>query len=90
MSTDDPVRDFGDLLSRLIGHTTGNGKRRAAAAARPAIRIDVAVGDRRLATTFRGATMTDAFEGGAKRAALEKRIGAAVVAAYVEAVTGKR
>lgn len=89
MSTDDPIRDFGDLLNRLVGHTAGKGKRRAAAASRPVLRIDVAVGDRRLATTYRGATMADAFDGAAKRAALEQRIGAAVVAAYVEAVAGK-
>lgn len=89
MSTDDPIRDFGDLLNHLIGHTTAKGKRRAAAASRPALRIDVAVGDRRLATTYRGTTMADAFAGGAKRTDLEQRIGAAVVAAYVEAVTGK-
>lgn len=89
MSTDDPIRDFGDLLNRLAGHVAGNGTRRAAAASRPVLRIDVVVGDRRLATTYRGATMADAFAGGAKRADLEQRIGAAVVAAYVEAVAGK-
>lgn len=89
MSTDDPIRDFGDLLNRLIGHTTAKGTRRAAAASRPVMRIRLTVGTRELTSAYRGTTMADAFAGGAKRTDLEQRIGAAVVAAYVEAVTGK-